>query len=126
MPWPSGFSVSIMFGRNRIVVRHNKSLAYPVPEQIGGAPLDFAEDARHVFANNAQRRKVHAREKKNHRNQGRPALDRVAVYPVFDDHDQAIRSEEHTSELPSLMRISYAVFCLKNKHKETNHKYQTT
>src|SRR3546814_8778578 len=27
------------------------------------------------------------------------------------------RSEEHTSELPSLMRISYAVFCLKKKHK---------
>src|SRR3546814_3543455 len=26
-----------------------------------------------------------------------------------------IRSEEHTSELPSLMRISYAVFCLKKK-----------
>src|SRR3546814_449357 len=26
------------------------------------------------------------------------------------------RSEEHTSELQSLMRISYAVFCLKNKH----------
>src|SRR3546814_6286568 len=28
----------------------------------------------------------------------------------------AIRSEEHTSELQSLMRISYAVFCLKNKN----------
>src|SRR3546814_3742812 len=27
-----------------------------------------------------------------------------------------MRSEEHTSELQSLMRISYAVFCLKNKH----------
>src|SRR3546814_6472241 len=27
-----------------------------------------------------------------------------------------VRSEEHTSELPSLMRISYAVFCLKKKH----------
>src|SRR3546814_6996792 len=27
------------------------------------------------------------------------------------------RSEEHTSELQSLMRLSYAVFCLKNKHK---------
>src|SRR3546814_2602949 len=27
------------------------------------------------------------------------------------------RSEEHTSELQSLMRISYAVFCLKQKHK---------
>src|SRR3546814_3151012 len=31
-----------------------------------------------------------------------------------------IRSEEHTSELQSLMRISYAVFCLKKKNKETN------
>src|SRR3546814_19691646 len=29
----------------------------------------------------------------------------------------ARRSEEHTSELQSLMRISYAVFCLKNKHR---------
>src|SRR3546814_3433625 len=31
-----------------------------------------------------------------------------------------VRSEEHTSELQSLMRISYAVFCLKNKNKYTN------
>src|SRR3546814_9792077 len=30
----------------------------------------------------------------------------------------AYRSEEHTSELQSLMRISYAVFCLKNKHNQ--------
>src|SRR3546814_1107009 len=30
------------------------------------------------------------------------------------------RSEEHTSEIKSLMRISYAVFCLKNKNKTTN------
>src|SRR3546814_2030226 len=29
------------------------------------------------------------------------------------------RSEEHTSELPSLMRISYAVFCLKKKKTNT-------
>src|SRR3546814_3062753 len=35
----------------------------------------------------------------------------------------AIRSEEHTSELQSLMRISYAVFCLKKKkHIQINHK----
>src|SRR3546814_10744069 len=33
---------------------------------------------------------------------------------------QPCRSEEHTSELPSLMRNSYAVFCLKKKqHKQT-------
>src|SRR3546814_7102846 len=31
-----------------------------------------------------------------------------------------LRSEEHTSELQSLMRISYAVFCLKKKTKHTN------
>src|SRR3546814_7607339 len=35
-----------------------------------------------------------------------------------------IRSEEHTSELQSLMRISYAVFCLKKKKQTTNKKYQ--
>src|SRR3546814_47952 len=34
----------------------------------------------------------------------------------------AVRSEEHTSELQSLMRISYAVFCLKKKKQNT--KYQ--
>src|SRR3546814_3182087 len=34
------------------------------------------------------------------------------------------RSEEHTSELQSLMRISYAVFCLKKK-KQTTRTYQT-
>src|SRR3546814_5785764 len=32
---------------------------------------------------------------------------------------KALRSEEHTSELQSLMRISYAVFCLKKKKKHT-------
>src|SRR3546814_7836503 len=38
------------------------------------------------------------------------------IYPtltLLDDMGQIARSEEHTSELQSLMRISYAVFCLK-------------
>src|SRR3546814_6653570 len=34
------------------------------------------------------------------------------------------RSEEHTSELQSLMRISYAVFCLKKKTQKHNHTAQ--
>src|SRR3546814_6615442 len=39
----------------------------------------------------------------------------------IDLHSAAIhRSEEHTSELQSLMRISYAVFCLKKKTKKPN------
>src|SRR3546814_5712188 len=36
----------------------------------------------------------------------------------FDLTPLAMRSEEHTSELQSLMRISYAVFCLKKKKKK--------
>src|SRR3546814_3084968 len=36
---------------------------------------------------------------------------------VLCDGLEAARSEEHTSELQSLMRISYAVFCLKKKNK---------
>src|SRR3546814_9665242 len=35
----------------------------------------------------------------------------------------ALRSEEHTSELQSLMRISYAVFCLKKKKKDQKQNY---
>src|SRR3546814_8958154 len=38
---------------------------------------------------------------------------------LFDRFLQG-RSEEHTSELQSLMRISYAVFCLKKKKRSTN------
>src|SRR3546814_10595177 len=42
----------------------------------------------------------------------------ITFEPVEDDREarrEIIRSEEHTSELQSLMRISYAVFCLKKK-----------
>src|SRR3546814_9742464 len=45
-----------------------------------------------------------------------PALERVAARHPGITLD---RSEEHTSELQSLMRSSYAVFCLKNKQKKT-------
>src|SRR3546814_5892589 len=42
-------------------------------------------------------------------------------------YDAEQRSEEHTSELQSLMRISYAVFCLKKKnHKKKNQKTEHT
>src|SRR3546814_12917411 len=49
-----------------------------------------------------------------------PALDQIE--PGQGDRQerkQELRSEEHTSELQSLMRISYAVFCLKKKKKKT-------
>src|SRR3546814_1573070 len=51
-------------------------------------------------------------------------LDAVASQLVLENIRQNIpstwRSEEHTSELQSLMRISYAVFCLKKKNKTIN------
>src|SRR3546814_2274231 len=42
----------------------------------------------------------------------------VAALPAIGD---VMRSEEHTSELQSLMRISYAVFCLQKKKSEQAH-----
>src|SRR3546814_5317407 len=39
---------------------------------------------------------------------------------IDHEHDRRIRSEEHTSELQSLMRISYAVFCLQKKKRPKN------
>src|SRR3546814_8328931 len=39
------------------------------------------------------------------------------LFGVAEVRLESARSEEHTSELQSLMRISYAVFCLKNKKK---------
>src|SRR3546814_7968594 len=48
---------------------------------------------------------------------GVPTLSGAPV--MATDLRASARSEEHTSELQSLMRISYAVFCLKKKNKTT-------
>src|SRR3546814_10859021 len=56
---------------------------------------------------------------------GRRGLCLLAEDRVLDLAENA-RSEEHTSELQSLMRISYAVFCLKKKKKDdTMHELTT-
>src|SRR3546814_4371758 len=48
----------------------------------------------------------------------RSQVDRLPWYHTIDLGNGVVtRSEEHTSELQSLMRISYAVFCLKKKKK---------
>src|SRR3546814_6380989 len=44
-------------------------------------------------------------------------IKRVVCHLCSQHLKSAVRSEEHTSELQSLMRISYAVFCLKNKNQ---------
>src|SRR3546814_7878012 len=54
----------------------------------------------------------------------RPSRGRRVRNPPRNRHEKG-RSEEHTSELQSLMRISYAVFCLKKKKKtHTNHNHK--
>src|SRR3546814_2323693 len=84
------------FGRSPRRARHCANPGWPVPE--GGEALrnrDAAqsEPVRVLFL---LRPRMHVR---GQRGKGRPT----------------VRSEEHTSELQSLMRISYAVFCLKKK-----------
>src|SRR3546814_7049230 len=58
--------------------------------------------------------------------------DAVIRISIFEEKVMALgmvldptRSEEHTSELQSLMRISYAVFCLKKKNNKVHRKWQT-
>src|SRR3546814_7458481 len=53
---------------------------------------------------------------------GRRDHEAVGIENVERPHSREAgeRSEEHTSELQSLMRISYAVFCLKKKKHQTN------
>src|SRR3546814_4375331 len=48
----------------------------------------------------------------------RDGIDWLVANQQAERSKVGIRSEEHTSELQSLMRISYAVFCLKKKNKE--------
>src|SRR3546814_6678371 len=59
--------------------------------------------------------------------EGRTAVEEFGEWRATDGRGEGSgslesRSEEHTSELQSLMRISYAVFCLQkqNKHRDTN------
>src|SRR3546814_3569306 len=51
------------------------------------------------------------------------------AFDVFEDkltaHEEPGRSEEHTSELESLMRISYAVFCLQKKKNSRQEQIQS-
>src|SRR3546814_7691810 len=53
------------------------------------------------------------------RQEGKIARHHERRYRRSPPHGPLRRSEEHTSELQSLMRISYAVFCLKKKKNKT-------
>src|SRR3546814_6684194 len=50
-------------------------------------------------------------------NDGHRAEGKILACMCYPQSDLVLRSEEHTSELQSLMRISYDVFCLNKKHQ---------
>src|SRR3546814_9928298 len=56
---------------------------------------------------------------------GNEIADRTFPLAIRIAAAETARSEEHTSELQSLMRISYAVFCLKKKNKQKIHRKST-
>src|SRR3546814_8181134 len=59
------------------------------------------------------------------RNNACPATPSEAIPSISSRLPRRLRSEDHTSELQSLMRISYAVFCLKKKNENQNHHKHT-
>src|SRR3546814_10706959 len=85
--------------------------------------LRKAEDQRHVVRHFGANRADHFDRKRRARAAvAAPAvITPIAFTPQEGVDHIAVRSEEHTSELQSLMRISYAVFCLKKqKHNYTH------
>src|SRR3546814_5964073 len=83
--------------------------------QAGNA---LGEEAAHVARPVGPRHRSQDRRQRRARSRfcGRPRARRQGARP------EGGRSEEHTSELQSLMRISYAVFCLKKKKSKKKHR----
>src|SRR3546814_2618789 len=77
-------------------------------ELTGGMRDGFIRDAAMLLSDNSRGAAAYAE-----RHNGNTTVLRKAIYTTC-----SLRSEEHTSELQSLMRNSYAVFCLKQKQKQ--------
>src|SRR3546814_1534936 len=101
--------------------------SYPFDRRVAGAGAQGHEGAEIRGLDHWRQVEMANREARDERLQFPSALgpgQGAQVVPV--DREQVVnRSEEHTSELQSLMRISYAVFCLKKK-KTSNKPYTVT
>src|SRR3546814_8695203 len=101
---------------------HRDAFSAPRPDaqdidRRGARARGAAARPRHLSAGDA-RGASYRRLVRRGRGRAVPALRRLRC-------DAADRSEEHTSELQSLMRISYAVFCLKKQNKKYTTKHIT-
>src|SRR3546814_7110109 len=101
------FPDTTLFRSDRVLGRQHELAA------VRHSIRDGCHDRRRgVSAIDAEIRLVHVEES--------PAVDIGEIGPLAA-FDEDRRSEEHTSELQSLMRISYAVFCLKKKNQRSRH-----
>src|SRR3546814_5660675 len=100
-----------------------RSAAVFEAEALRDARLDLA-----LFPQLEQPRDISAVARRLARDESAPedARDVAALEQGQVERQARDRSEEHTSELQSLMRISYAVFCLKKKKIHTNTYHRTT
>src|SRR3546814_2155676 len=94
-------------------------------QDVGGTRNEIAALAvgEHQLPLDPDRRTCRGRERDRHgdsltRTRARPCVSQVVEISGRIEGWTVCRSEEHTSELQSLMRISYAVFCLKKKTKK--------
>src|SRR3546814_3048790 len=120
--WSSDVCSSDLFIGSALVLLHNALDIFDHDDRVVDEDADrenHAEQRQHVDRK-PQHPEPYARaeQRDGHhdcRDDGRPP---VLEEKIHDEEDQD-RSEEHTSELQSLMRISYAVFCLKKKTNRT-------
>src|SRR3546814_1145760 len=103
---------------------HRRGVGAKVRGQGACAPVGgttgtlFERDAHHLFHLGCLARRARAPRARDILQQATNAGREKARAPTR-------RSEEHTSELQSLMRISYAVFCLKKKTNKSNKSHKT-
>src|SRR3546814_7549268 len=117
----SSYVCSSVRERHVIGLNPHRSIRFYIPERGGGEIAQRLADARPRFGKeHVGLIAVRARGEAGGRRLSIGALTRPLLCPLPSQTAEAIRSEEHTSELQSLMRISYAVFCLKQKKIHSN------
>src|SRR3546814_4980093 len=96
-----------------ILDRLEGALAEQLGDDVGGAE----QFVRHGDDIDIERRLIAVVDVERRHLDAAIARQRVAGRRIAGIRERGARSEEHTSELQSLMRISYAVFCLKKKQR---------
>src|SRR3546814_1543121 len=111
--WSSDVCSSDLIAEPRQIEQHRVRSSRRQRLEVGCSFAERAGDG--VTARESRFRKRAAQPTRNARNQPSTA------HSGHPSKTSPARSEEHTSELQSLMRISYAVFCLKKKKTNTTH-----